>query len=63
MNRKTIHKARKIVRFGAGILAVALVFTGEIRVLSQPGKHARRAASQVEPAELFPHQDVFLPPW
>jgi hypothetical protein len=29
----------------------------------RPGMHILRAATQPETAELFPHQDVYLPPW
>jgi hypothetical protein len=42
---------------------VLLVFSGEVWMFRQPGAHIVRAAPQPERAELFPHQDVYLPPW
>jgi len=60
--QETGRKVRK-VRIGAGLLALLLVFSGEVWMFCRPGMHILRAATQPETSELFPHQDVYLPPW
>lgn len=63
MNKSLIQETGRKVRIGAGLLAVLLVLSGEVWMFRHPGTHILRAAPQPERAELFPRQDVYLPPW
>lgn len=63
MNRSIIQETRRKLRIGAGFLAVLLVLSAEVWMFCRPGTHVLRAAPHSETAELFPHQDVYLPPW
>jgi hypothetical protein len=63
MNIKRIQAGQKKGGIRAGVLAALLLVSGEVWMFCHPGKHMLHGTPQPERAELFPHQDVYLPPW